>query len=144
MCDTPRVPAHGLSIPAAISSLIATLCGEDLAFATTLQSAPPEAIHLQYRAPEGCPTQLEFVTEIGQSTTQLRLVSSGEPARSFEVQIASDGRTGRLTVTDGSERSEKDAHGADCLEVSRLLAFAVSLALDRASTQKRERPEPSR
>jgi hypothetical protein len=88
-----------------------------------------EPVELSYRAPEGCPSLAELVTEVRRSTPRLRLAKSGDSPRQFAVLVEPSGRIGHLTV-DGGAKGVRDVHGADCAEVSRLLAFAVALAAD--------------
>jgi hypothetical protein len=86
-------------------------------------------VDLSYRAPATCPELSAFLAEVSRSTERLRLAKPGEKARRFEVVIADSGRTGRLVV-EGGEQGERAVTGADCAEVSRVLAFAVALAAD--------------
>ncbi len=69
------------------------------------------------------------MAEVRRSTERLRWATPGEPARAFTVTIDDSGRSGRLIV-EGGARGERAVSGADCAEVSRVLAFAVALAAD--------------
>ena len=89
----------------------------------------PAAIELRYRAPAGCPEMAEFVAEVRRSTARLEVAQPGAGARHFEVVIGDTGRAGLLSVEGGRE-GERLVQGADCAEVSRVLAFAVALAAD--------------
>ena len=88
---------------------------------------------LEYRAPAGCPSAPELMTEVRRSTAHLRWALPGEAGRRFTVTIDDSGRAGRLVVgagVEGAAQGERAVTGADCAEVSRVLAFAVALAAD--------------
>jgi hypothetical protein len=107
-----------------IAALLA-LCTPRAAHAQTTL----EPVDLSYRAPEECPSFDEFLSEVQRSTPRLRLAKSGAAARHFEVVIEPAGLAGHLAV-DGGAKGVRDVQGADCAEVSRLLAFATALAAD--------------
>jgi hypothetical protein len=89
----------------------------------------PEPVDMSYRAPDGCPSLSQFLGEVQRSTQRLRLATAAETeaARHFDVVI--EAKRGRLTV-DGGSNGVREVTGADCAEVSRLLAFAAALAAD--------------
>jgi hypothetical protein len=115
----------GLSPLSIVIAALLALCTARAARAQTT----PEPVDLSYRAPQECPSFDEFLTEVQRSTPRLRLAKPGATARRFDVVIEPDGRVGHLAV-DGGAKGVRDAHGADCAEVSRLLAFATALAAD--------------
>jgi hypothetical protein len=86
-----------------------------------------EPVDMSYRAPDGCPSLSQFLGEVQRSTQRLRLATAGEAARHFDVVV--EAKQGRLTV-DGGSNGVREVTGADCGEVSRLLAFAAALAAD--------------
>jgi hypothetical protein len=108
-----------------------------------------EAVDLRYSAPASCPSAAEFLAEIQRSSARLRVATPSAAARRFEVVIEPSGLHGHLAI-DGGTLGERDAHGADCAEVSRLLAFAAALAADpdarlpeEASSDPAPPPAPS-
>ncbi|MEO8899895.1 MAG: hypothetical protein ABI627_00090 [Polyangiaceae bacterium] len=103
---------------------------------------------LSYRAPAQCPSRAEFLKEVQRSTARMQLVTDAATGtRRFEVAIADDGLAGQLTI-DGGTAGVREAHAANCTEVSRLLAFATAFALDPNATPKgddaRAPSEPTR
>ncbi len=86
-----------------------------------------EPVDMSYRAPDGCPSLSQFLGEVQRSTQRLKLATAAEAARHFDVVV--EAKQGRLTV-DGGSNGVREVKGADCAEVSRLLAFAAALAAD--------------
>jgi hypothetical protein len=72
----------------------------------------------------------------------MRVARSDEPARLFAVAIDDDGRHGRLTIEGEGRARVRDAQGANCAEVSRLLAFATALAVDPDAVAPSDVPAP--
>jgi hypothetical protein len=98
-------------------------------------------VDLSYRAPATCPAASEFLAEVRRSTEHLRIAKTGETARLFEVVIDDTGRSGRLVV-EGGVQGQRAVTGADCAEVSRVLAFAVALAADPEAHPPSAQPAP--
>jgi hypothetical protein len=101
-----------------------------LATSTAAAGEADEPVRLAYRAPDGCPAKDAFLAEVRRSAPRMRLARPDEPARLFAVAIDDDGRHGRLTIEGEGRARVRDAEGANCAEVSRLLAFATALAVD--------------
>jgi hypothetical protein len=62
--------------------------------------AQAEAIHLEYRADEGCPDAASFFAQVQERTARARLASTNESARTFVVTLARGraGAIGRLAI----------------------------------------------
>jgi hypothetical protein len=92
--------------------------------------ADPETIRVIYQAPAACPSADAFVAEVRRATPWVRL--DDDSARLFRVDIQAEPTArGRLTIIEkGALVGSRDVEGATCEEVSRVLAFAVALAID--------------
>jgi hypothetical protein len=93
-------------------------------------SAAEEVVALDYRAPAICPNAAEFQAQIQGFVPGISVQSELGTARRFEIAVDESGRFGELRVFTEQGQSSRTAHGADCAEVARLLAFAVALVLD--------------
>ncbi len=93
-------------------------------------SAEGPAIALTYKAPAICPSAGEFHREIQHFLPGLSVVSPASATRVFDVSIDESGVLGELRVLGAQDGGSRQAQGADCAEVARLLAFAVALVLD--------------
>ncbi|HEY3496396.1 MAG TPA: hypothetical protein VGK73_16970 [Polyangiaceae bacterium] len=109
-----------------------------LLFGAVVLAAPParadtEAIRIEYRAPESCPTAADFNAEVFQRTASARLADEGEAARTFNIVIERSGFgvTGSLVIRepDGATVARK-VSGKDCTDVATVLALATALAID--------------
>ena len=91
-----------------------------------------ETIRLVYQAPATCPSVEGFLAEVRRSAPRLRLAGADDSARTFLVNVQGErAARGRLTVAkDGAIVGQRDVEGSTCGEVSRVLAFAVALAVD--------------
>ncbi len=113
--------------------------------------AETETIRVSYDAPELCPAESEFESEMRARTAK---VAFGEDGRAFDVSVETgeSGFVGRLAITepDGT-RNDQSLDGADCTEVVSGLALIAALAVDpEASTVPRtelfvpaEKPPPT-
>lgn len=93
-------------------------------------SAAEEVIALDYSAPLGCPSAVEFQDQIRGFIPTVSVVPRSASPRVFAISIDEGGTFGRLQLWTGQGGGSRVAHGADCAEVARLLAFAVALVLD--------------
>jgi hypothetical protein len=93
-------------------------------------SAESPVVALDYNAPAICPNAAEFQREILHFLPGLSLVSRADATHVFEVSIDESGVFGELRVLGEQGGGARQAQGADCAEVARLLAFAVALVLD--------------
>ena len=91
-----------------------------------------ETIRLVYQAPAPCPGVDAFLALVRRSAPRLRLAGDDDSARTFLVRVQGvRAARGRLTVAkDGAIVGLREVEGATCEEVSRVLAFAVALAID--------------
>jgi hypothetical protein len=112
-----------------------------------------ETIRVIYEAPTACPSADAFGAEVRRASPRVRLTDDDDDSvRLFRVDIQAEPRArGRLTITDhGSLIGSRDVEGATCEEVSRVLAFAVALAIESRADRPPDRvatpfavPEPS-
>jgi hypothetical protein len=103
-----------------------------------------EAIRLIYHAPAPCPSVDAFVVEVRRSAPRLRLAGDEDSARMFLVNVQGErAARGRLAVAkDGAIVGVREVEGATCEEVSRVLAFAVALAVDPKAKPPPDRISP--
>jgi hypothetical protein len=88
---------------------------------------------LIYQAPTACPSADAFVAEVQRANPRARLSRDDDSVRVFRIDVfqAEPRARGRLTITEnGVLIGSRDVEGATCEEVSRVLAFAVALAID--------------
>ncbi len=94
---------------------------------------PAEPIAVRYQAPEGCPTEAQFLEQLFSRTRRARPAPADPSARLFVVTIETQGtRTaGALEVTnpDGAV-TRRTVDGADCSEVASALALIAALTVD--------------
>lgn len=122
-----------MSLPTKTRCLVGvSLCGF-VTFTTLPLRADTEAIRIDYRAPEGCPSSEEFNAEVFRRTASARLAAEGEAARTFNIVIERKGFgvTGGLVIRepDGATVARK-VSGKDCTDVATVLALATALAID--------------
>ena len=108
---------------------------------TARADADLETIRVIYQAPAECPGADAFVADVRRATPRARLTDADDPVRLFRVEIQAEPRArGRLTITeDGTLIGSRDVEGATCEEVSRVLAFAVALAIESRADRPPER-----
>jgi hypothetical protein len=90
-----------------------------------------ERVHLSYTAPEGCPSEDEFLDTVARDGGHLARAPEGEVTRAFVVTVeVSHAVSGRLLVreTDGTEAA-RPIVGDRCEDVVRSLAVLVALSL---------------
>src|SRR5690242_4147414 len=102
------------------------------AAAQPVTDAAPEAIHLEYSVPAGCPDQAAFVAAI---EARAAVVVGDDGARTFAVTIADapDGGpvTGSVVITAGDATpTTRELAGATCAETVDALALVVALAIE--------------
>jgi hypothetical protein len=102
--------------------------------------AEPETIRVIYEAPTACPSAEAFVEEVRRAAPWVRMTSDDD-VRLFRVDVQAEPTArGRLTITEGGALiGSRDVEGATCEEVSRVLAFAVALAVDSRANRP---PDP--
>jgi hypothetical protein len=115
-------------------------------FSARRAAADVEAIRIEYRATDLCPSADEFSAEVFRRTASARLAAEGETARTFSISIERSGFgvTGSLVIreTDGATVARK-VSGKDCTDVATVLALATALAIDpRAELDVDISPEP--
>lgn len=95
--------------------------------------AQAEAIHLEYRADEGCPDAASFFAQVQERTARARLASTNESARTFVVTLARGraGTIGRLAIQEHQRLTvARQLTGEQCGDVASALALATALAID--------------
>jgi hypothetical protein len=111
--------------------------------------AEPEAVHIDYTAPAGCPDAASFLRSLKDRTTRFREATPDEKARSFFVRVTAlpSSFSGRLEI--GSPNDSTAVRSVDspiCSEVSSALALMTALAIDPnalTSSSKAARPSPA-
>jgi hypothetical protein len=110
-------------------------------------AGPTEEIHLTYEAPEGCPSEAQFLEAVDQNGGHLTRVGSERRARTFVVTIElARPAVGRLVIhnLDGRD-AVRPIDGERCEDVVQSLAVLVALSLDPErpdSPPPRLPPEP--
>src|SRR5438445_5275867 len=110
--------------------------GSALATSRARAECEIEVIRLVYQAPAGCPKVDDFLGEVRRAAPRLRVANGDEPVRVFTATLQTEGGArGRLSIEkDGRVIGSRDVEGATCQDVSRVLAFAVALAIDPNAT----------
>ncbi len=107
--------------------LMSALAGPSLARAET------ETIRIEYRAAPPCPSEAQFVAEVGKRTTRARLATAPSDVRTFIVLIEQKrGRvSGSLVIREREQTTvARTVEGEQCKDVSSALALATALAID--------------
>lgn len=92
-----------------------------------------DAIRIGYLAPEGCPAESAFTSQILARTTKVRIATGGHARRALDVTIeaAAAGFAGHLEMRDEDGRaSHRDVAGDTCEDVVAALALVSALTLD--------------
>jgi len=97
---------------------------------------PADGIHVEYRAPAGCPSEAAFTWQV---RARVRQVSA--PLRRYAVVITVDGprARGTLRVEEETRTSVRELAGATCDEIAEGLALILALVVDPGA-----RTEPAR
>ncbi len=102
-------------------------------------------MRLDYRAPDGCPSEDEFARRLGERLTRARLAAPGEFARTLliELTLEGGGAVGRLEfVSESGESFSRVVRGPSCDEVASGMALIAALAVD-AEPSVEPPPEPA-
>jgi hypothetical protein len=109
---------------------------------------PPEAVHLDYTAPDGCPRASDFAHQIVSRTKRASLVDESEASRTFIVSVTQG--TSGLQATLGLRDAEgnhvlRRISGSSCEDVVRAAALIVVLAIDPSASleEHAEETEPA-
>jgi hypothetical protein len=101
-----------------------------------------------YRAPQGCPSQQEYVESVESRSATLRLLpESAAVAGSDRVRVRiqpdtdSAGWVGELRI-EGAESLEREVRGERCQDVALALALITVLRLDRREAEAPGAPPP--
>src|SRR5262249_9212923 len=88
---------------------------------------PADAIHIEYSAPAGCPSEAEFAWQV-----RARVRQVGAPARKYAVVLTVDGTRARgtLRVEEETRTTVRDISGATCDEIAEGLALIMALVID--------------
>jgi hypothetical protein len=102
---------------------------------------PPDAIHLEYSAPSGCPSEAEFAWQV-----RARIRQDAAPARKYAVVLTVEGprARGTLRVEEQSRNTVREISGASCDEIAEGLALILALVIDPGARTDpaRELPPP--
>jgi len=96
-------------------------------------AAEPEAVRIDYSAPEGCPDRAAFMRSLKDRTTHFRQATADEKARSFVVRVTAlpSSFAGRLEIGGPDEGTAvRSVDSPICGEVSSALALMTALAID--------------
>jgi hypothetical protein len=108
------------------------------------RAEPPTALALDYRAPEGCPTEAEFMAELTARTTRAKAASAGEIGLPVRVRIEpiAGGSHGELVLGDARDASaaKRTLSAVDCRQVVAALALMTALAVDPDAATSPEPP----
>jgi hypothetical protein len=111
--------------------------------ARALADDAPEPIALEYQAPAGCPSRLEFIALVEGYTQKVQWVAADQAKRRFSVMVAARAGevSGTLTIDTEGERS---VTARSCAEIVDALALATALAIDpgEMSPPPKVEPEP--
>src|SRR5687767_3601668 len=98
---------------------------------------PLPGVHFEYRAPPGCPTQSEFVSELRARTTRFVEVEAARAARIVNVTIAQndDGPfSGEVEMRETAEAApralRRSVQANLCAELVSAVAVVIAIALD--------------
>jgi len=95
--------------------------------------AEPEAVHIDYAAPAGCPDTTAFLRALQNRTTRFREAATDEPARKFLAWVRAAGASfsGRLEIRGPDGRTAvRTVDAAVCQEVASALALITALTID--------------
>jgi hypothetical protein len=102
---------------------------------TGVPATGEERVRVTYRAPEGCPSEAEFLERVRSRVQRARFAEPGELARAFDVTVgkvdADASFLGHLEFVDSDGRhAARSLKGAACEELASSLALITALALD--------------
>jgi hypothetical protein len=106
--------------------------GSALLVLIPLQSAAAEPAWFWYRASKHCPTDVEFLDELGPTQRPARVAKAGDPV-DFVVTLMEDdaGTLGRLErQSDSGKVALTELRDSDCARVAKALALSLGLVLD--------------
>jgi hypothetical protein len=88
---------------------------------------PADAIHIEYTAPAGCPSEAAFAWQVHARVRQVPA-----PARKYVVVLAVDGARARgtLRVEEESRSTVREISGTSCDEIAEGLALVLALVID--------------
>lgn len=107
--------------------------------------AQDKTVRIEYRAPDGCPSENEFLEQVRTRTEHARFAPEGEIARTLRITITSepDKHGARVEFTDADgRRVEREVEGETCAEVVSGIALITALAIDER-IKAEERAPPS-
>jgi hypothetical protein len=107
----------------AVAALVATFAPD--------AGAQDDVVRIEYRAPDGCPSEQQFLDEVSRRAARSRLARPGEIARTFMVTVSTNesGSSARLEITD-SDRPIREVHAKNCAEAAHAIALVTALAMD--------------
>ncbi len=107
---------------------------------------PPAALRITYHAPDGCPSESAFSSQILARTHKARLATPGESrSRALDITITQrdGGFSGRLELADQRGRfSHRNVSGDTCKDVVAALALVTALTLDPMASTRPIPPAP--
>ena len=87
-------------------------------------------VGLAYDAPDGCPTQQEFVTAVAGRGANFDGAKESKRTMVVSIHKQDDGFAGAFQVRDDQgETNKREVHGASCGEVAEALAVVTAIAL---------------
>jgi hypothetical protein len=106
-------------------------CAAALLISLSVAAEPSEAMSLSYAAPDRCPTEGQFVSEVQAYTDKVRFTQAAA-ARSLRIVVRRDGAaySGLLELGGAAQTSRRAVNGDTCAEVVSALALATALAVD--------------
>jgi hypothetical protein len=101
---------------------------------------PVDAIHIEYSAPAGCPSEAAFAWQV-----RARVRQDAAPQRRYAVVLTVDGSRARgtLRVEEENRSTVREISGSSCDEIAEGLALVLALVIDPGARTEPAQDLPS-